>query len=59
MGVACFKCKHFVGIDVDGNVVCERLGRVKPMIICRFFEQEHACPKKVGDGHGGCGAENR
>jgi len=41
MVVLCYRCKHFIGLDVDGNVHCSRRGKTRPMIICRYFEEEN------------------
>jgi len=36
--ILCHRCRHFVGVDVEGEVVCEKLGRTKPMVLCKHFE---------------------
>jgi len=35
----CYKCKHFVGVDVRGYVYCKKFNKfIPPMVICKIFE---------------------
>ena len=37
--VVCYRCRHFIGMDMRGNIYCAKFNKfIQPMIICRFFE---------------------
>ena len=36
--VRCPFCRRLIGITVDGEVLCEKLGKVPLMRVCRYFE---------------------
>lgn len=39
MIVLCYKCKHFIGQEIYGEVHCKILGRIpSPMSRCIYFE---------------------
>ena len=38
--IACLRCKHLIGIDIDGNVHCHVFGKIKPMLMCTSFKEK-------------------
>lgn len=43
MWSACFKCRYFRGLSINGVVECEACGKTEPKLLCTLFE-----PKQRG-----------
>lgn len=43
----CYRCKNLIAVNCEYMILCKKLGWVKPMVVCIYFE------KKEEDRNGG------